>query len=162
MYYRFLIDGIYRIDVNNPNEISNGILFNTIAVSSLPTAIGDIQTLSLQELQDFDSKLCKTIKTEPKNMKLSKEIRNTAKNSNKNRFNRKTLESIIKIQAFIRGRLQRTRYIQNLVKSKTLKMVDIGVNTDQKIVIDLEKEKLKLQILKLLKENDNLSKEIEK
>ncbi|CAG9318966.1 unnamed protein product [Blepharisma stoltei] len=167
--YRFRVDGIYMIDPNKPIKLLDGAEFNLIEVSKLPHAISDIQTLSLRELKDLDMNLCQGSKRDQPNAEIKNRFASSLfppKGSplpSKNKFGNKSLNKIIKIQAFIRGKLQHMKFKKILEKTKIIKnFKDSSTNTEQNIVIDLEKEKLKLQIEKLKKENEMLLKVAQK
>lgn len=130
LYFRFLVDNVYRTATQYPTELNNAVLYNYILVESLPDELSQIKYLTLQELEILDEELFgsntlghdQTEKVYDCFSEAAEKICSLLKmNVQRNKY-RKTVRYLIKIQAFFRGFLSRKRYAFLKSKRKTQTM----------------------------------------
>ena len=57
LFYRFLIDGVYTYDPNKPVENIDGAVYNVHYVETLPTALGDLYHMSINDIEEMDKRI---------------------------------------------------------------------------------------------------------
>jgi Glycogen recognition site of AMP-activated protein kinase len=159
--YRFMVDGSYMCDSSKPTTVCDDIIYNFIEVTQLPQPISNLHLLSLEDLEKLDSQLFinPQVLIENKIIKIKSFLLGV--------FIRKRFLKIrnacIRLQSWYKNVLQLKRYNKAKFDSncKQKKFVDVGINTENPIEVDLEKENMKLLISQLTEQYQKLEKSYE-